>query len=187
MTLHWCARREGELLPHDHTALATMLDGVYPEYPGRFTGTRSWLGARPEARVIGGDDSGIAAHAGVVRRFIQAGSEGERVDQLVAVVGLVGVRADLAGGGHGRELMARTAALLGELAVPFGLLLCAPRLSGFYTACGWHPRPGVSSTLAFDPWNPAVERIEVPAMVLPVRAALADWPGGDLFWNTQQV
>ncbi|GIG65303.1 GNAT family N-acetyltransferase [Phytomonospora endophytica] len=182
MPLTWTVAREGDLGTADHTELAAMLATAYPQYPGKFTGTRSWLGARPEARVVGRDGE-VAAHAGVVRRFVRAGD----TDQLVAIVGLVGVRPDLAGAGHGREVMARTAALLDDLAVPFGLLLCDAHLTGFYTACGWHARPCASTTLAFDPWNPAAERVDVPAMVLPVRAALADWPRGDLRWNTQQV
>lgn len=184
----WRVAREGELAATDHAALAALLRAAFPLYAHAYPGRRSWSGARPEARAIGYDRAGPAAHAGILRRFIQIGA-GPQVEQLVGVVGMVAVRPDLHGTGLGRELGARTAALLAELAVPYGLLGCAPGLVGYYLAIGWHQLPPVRSIycpLDVDGPYEVVSEVE-DTMLLPVRGALGDWPAGDLHWNGAPV
>ena len=62
----WATHRECELDTVDHRRIAFMLRATFPPYTSSFLGRRSWLGARPELRVVGYDGAGIAAHAGVL-------------------------------------------------------------------------------------------------------------------------
>ena len=188
MAATWSRHREGDLTLDDHVQLVATLRAAYPRYADKFTGRRSWFGARPEVRVLARDGDQVAAHAGVIRRFIEVeDGNGARTERLVGIVGLVAVHPDRAGAGLGRTLMEHTADLLHEMRVPFGILLCGDDVRGFYRACGWQARPGTSWTLAFDPWDPEVHHHPVPVMVLPVAGDLDKWPSGDLHWHCQQV
>jgi nodulation protein A len=166
-----------------------MLRAAFPTYVDAFAGRRSWSGARPELRVLAHDRAGVAAHAGVLRRFLQV-VDGERtVDQLVALVGLVAVRSDLQGTGVGKQLGSHIADALHELAVPFGLLGCREEVAGYYRSIGWHPLPPTRSVYCpfdIDDASRVVEDSE-GWMVLPVAEPLARWPAGDLLWNGAQV
>jgi nodulation protein A len=185
----WTVWREGELDPDEHGRIASMLRAAFPAYVRSFPGRRSWSGARPELRVVAHDRAGVAAHAGVLRRFIQV-TDGDRAsEQLVAVVGLVAVRPDLQGSGVGKQLGFRVTDSLRDLAVPFGLLGCRDEVAGYYRSVGWHALPPTRSVYCpLDIHDPSrvVEDSE-GWMVLPVAEALTRWPAGDLLWNGAPV
>jgi nodulation protein A len=185
----WEIRREGELGPEDHGRLAAMLRASFPTYVAAFPDRRSWSGARPEARVVAYDDSGVAAHAGILRRFIQVVGPQAATEQVVGVVGLVAVRPDLQGTGVGRQLGVHITGALRELAVPFGLLGCRAEVIGFYKSVGWHELPPTRSVycpLDVDDSSRTIEDGE-NWMVLPVLEDLGHWPAGDLLWNGSLV
>ncbi|MFI6244361.1 hypothetical protein ACIBEF_31385 [Micromonospora sp. NPDC050795] len=185
----WTFAREGTLDPAGHAEIAATLRAAFPTYPGAFEGRRSWAGARPELRVTIRDDAGVAAHAGVLRRFIQVVGPDRTVEQLVAVVGLVAVRPDRQGSGIGRQIGAGIAAALDELAVPFGLLGCNEPVRGYYRSIGWQPLPPTRSFYCpLDVEDPArVTDSSDGWFVLPVTEPFDRWPGGDLHWNGAQV
>jgi nodulation protein A len=184
--MEWQTVREGNVPIETHTALAGLLRAAYPQFPEYFGGRRSWSYVRPELRVIGWAGGSAVATAGVLRRFIEVGGS----DQLVAIVGLVAVHPDHQGTGTGLALMEHTAAALTSLDVPFGILMCADRLVGFYQRAGWHllsPRPVTYSPDDTTEPRPFVDEIATAAMVLPVSAALADWPDGPMNWHGASV
>jgi nodulation protein A len=171
--IEWTLRWEADLSADDHTALATLFSRYYPQDHATFTGARSWMGARPEARVIGYDGDRPVAHIGFVRRMLRLESGGS---QLVGDVGLVGVDPDYQGRGLGRRLLAEAALALNSQALPFGFLTCAPELVPFYSAGGWQQAVGLTTRMIDTRLQP--ESFTGPAMVLPVRASFADWPTG---------
>ncbi|MCW0212524.1 MAG: GNAT family N-acetyltransferase [Pseudonocardia sp.] len=185
--MDWTTIREGDVTTAQHAELATLLRGAFAHLPGLYQGLRTWSGLRPESRVVGRDADGTAAAAGVLRRFIQVG----HTDQLVAVVGIVAVRPSLQGRGTGGDLMKRVNAHLADLQVPFGILTCADRHVAFYGRAGWHrltpPRRAVFSRDDTGEAAPFADEIEPNTLVLPVAAALADWPEGDLFWHCAPI
>ncbi len=116
--VRWKLCWENELQRADHIELAEFFQKTYGptgEFNAKhFEGSRSWAGARPELRAIAYDSSGVAAHMGVLRRFIKVGA----LDLLVAELGLYGVRPDLErlGIGYSIQVLLPT---LKELDVPF--------------------------------------------------------------------
>jgi nodulation protein A len=182
--VRWEALREGDVDLAAHDRLAELLRAAYADQPELFPGRRTWSYLRPEARVIGTDAAGAVAHTGVLRRFLQVGGH----DQLVAVVGLVAVRPGLQRHGVGAELLGRVGAYLTELAVPFGILMCAPGLVGFYRRAGWRLLEPVRSVYSPDDTGearPFVDEVSPTTMVLPVTGG--EWPGGELQWHAAQV
>src|SRR5919109_2258623 len=97
--VRWKLCWESALELSDHAELAEFFretygpTGAFNAKP--FEGAHSWAGARPELRLIGYDDRGVAAHLGLLRRFIRVGE----IDLLVGELGLWGVRPDLEGFG----------------------------------------------------------------------------------------
>jgi nodulation protein A len=178
-------RRESELDPDAHGRIASVLRAAFPDYVESYRGRRSWAGARPELRVLAHDDAGVAAHAGVLRRFIQVVDGDQALEQLVAAVGMVAVRPGLHGLGIGKQLGSHLAEALHSLAVPFGLLGCRDEVAGYYRSVGWHSLPPTRSLYCpvdiHDPSRVVASR--EGWMVLPVTAPLDHWPAGDLFWN----
>ena len=146
------------------------------------TGSRSWISGRPELRVVAADAADRpVAHLAVLRRFLQVDSGGS---VLVGDVGLVGVDPALRGTGLGRVLLARTAAVLHELAVEFGFLTCGEQVAGFYAAAGWRRVGNPVRMIRAD------GRIQVyggVSMVLPVRAGMDGWPTGRLDRNGYEL
>ena len=182
----WRTVREDELGPQDHTELAALLRASFPTYAHAYPGSRSWAGARPELRVVAHDDRGPAAHLGAARRFLRLDAGGEL---LVATVGMVAVRPDLQGGGTGRQLMHHLRRALGDLAVPFGMLQCGEQVYGYYRSVGWHllpPTPVSYGPLDVDDPHRSVTDTE-GWMVLPVAAALEDWPAGGMHWDGEMI
>lgn len=169
--IEWALRWEADLSGDDHIALSALFARCYPEDRATFTGSRSWMGARPEVRVIGSDQGRPVAHVGFVRRMLRLESGGS---QLVGDVGLVGVDPDYQGGGVGRRLLAETAAHLSDQDLPFGFLTCALELVPFYTAGGWQRSLGQVTRMIDTELRP--QTFTGPAMVLPVTASFADWP-----------
>lgn len=184
--LEWETAREGDVPIETHAELAALLRAAYPHFPDHFAGRRSWSYLRPEVRVIGRAGRGAIATAGALRRFIEVGGQ----DQLVAIVGLVAVHPEDQANGVGITLMKRVAAALADLAVPFGLLMCAERHLGFYRRCGWHQlaaRPVRYSPDDTSEPQEFVDEIATTAMVLPIHSTLSKWPRGPMHWHCASV
>ncbi|PZV33464.1 NodA family N-acyltransferase, partial [Mesorhizobium kowhaii] len=147
-----------------------------------FEGGRSWAGARPEFRAIGYDAHGIAAHIGVLRRFIKVGE----VDLLVAELGLYSVRPDLEGFGISFSLGV-VYPVLQQLGVPFvfGTVRHAMRnhverfcRTGLATIVSdarvRSTRPEVYPDL------PPTRLEDVLVFVVPIGRSMSEWPSGTL-------
>jgi len=171
--IKWTVRWEADLSVNDHTELAALFGRYYPRDRATFTGSRSWMGARPEARVIGYDDGRPVAHLGFIRRMLRLEPGGS---QLVGDVGLVGVDPEYQGTGLGRRLLAESADALRANDLPFGFLTCAPAVVGFYATGGWRQAPGQVTRMIDTALRP--ETYTGPALVLPVTAPFSAWPTG---------
>nr|CCC58429.1 N-acyltransferase [Bradyrhizobium sp. ARR549] len=185
--VQWSCRWESELQLTDHAELAEFFrksygpTGAFNAQP--FEGNRSWAGARPELRVIGHDARGVAAHLGLLRRFIKIGS----VDLLVAELGLYAVRPDLEGLGisHANRVMYPK---LQELWVPFGFGTVRPALEKHMTRLV--QRQGLATLMSGirvrstrpDVYpNLSPIRIEdVIVLVFPVGRSISEWPTGTM-------
>ncbi|SFJ85729.1 NodA family N-acyltransferase [Bradyrhizobium sp. Gha] len=183
--VQWKRRWESELGSTEHADLAEFFrksygpTGAFNAQP--FQGSRSWAGARPEVRVVGYDARGIAAHLGLLRRFIKVGG----ADLLVAELGLYAVRPDLEGLGisHAMRVMYP---ILHELGVPFGFGTVRSALEKHMTRLV--QRQGLAtlmngirvlSTLPDVYPNLSPTRIEdVIVVVFPVGRSISEWPAG---------
>ncbi|MBQ0819357.1 MULTISPECIES: NodA family N-acyltransferase [Microvirga] len=184
--VRWKLCWESELQVEDHSALSAFFrdtygpTGAFNAQP--FEGGRSWAGARPEMRVIGYDSRGIAAHMGLLRRFIKVGA----VDLLVGELGLWGVRADLEGLGLSHSMFTMYPELK-RLGVPFGFgtvryalhrhveRLCR---GGIATVL---PGVLVRSTQAEVYPDLETTRLEDPLVVVfPIACSMDEWPSGTL-------
>ncbi|MFB9982597.1 NodA family N-acyltransferase [Mesorhizobium newzealandense] len=182
--LRWRLCWENELQLADHIELADFFrktygpTGAFNAKP--FAGNRSWAGARPELRAIGYDSGGVAAHMGLLRRFIKVGE----VDQLVGELGLYGVRPDLEG--LGISLSFRVVyPVLQELGVPFafGTVRHALRnhIVRFFRDDLATIVSGVrvrSTQAEVYPDLPPTRLEDVLVVVLPVTRPMSDWPTG---------
>ncbi|AJD43751.1 NodA family N-acyltransferase [Rhizobium sp. SEMIA 4085] len=184
--VRWRLCWENELELADHVELAEFFrktygpTGVFNAKP--FEGSRSWAGARPELRAIAYDSSGVAAHMGLLRRFIKV----DGVDLLVAELGLYGVRPNLEGLGiaHSIHVMFPT---LQELQVPFAFGTVRPELRKHIARFGRHgmvtilSEIRVRSTLPHARIDLPPTRVEDPlVIVLPVGRSMSDWPTGTM-------
>ncbi|MDX8437463.1 NodA family N-acyltransferase [Mesorhizobium abyssinicae] len=184
--VRWKLCWENELQLSDHIELAEFFrrtygpTGAFNAKP--FEGSRSWAGARPEFRAIAYDSSGIAAHMGILRRFIKI----DGADLLVAELGLYGVRRDLEGLGISSSFRV-VLPVLQELAVPFGFGTVRPALHKHVARLG---RGGllvvksgvrVRSTLRDALLDKPPTRIDdALVVVLPVGRPITDWPAGEM-------
>ncbi|MDK1376367.1 MULTISPECIES: NodA family N-acyltransferase [unclassified Sinorhizobium] len=184
--VRWSLRWENELQLSDHIELTDFFretygpTGAFNAKP--FKGSRSWAGARPELRAIAYDSRGIAAHMGFLRRFIKVGE----VDQLVAELGLYGVRPDLEGLGIAHSIHVMLP-VLQELGVPFafGTVRHALRKHverfGRYGLVTILSGIQVRSTLPVALLDKPPTRIEdALVIVLPVGRPMSDWPAGTI-------
>ncbi|WP_244627583.1 NodA family N-acyltransferase [Microvirga tunisiensis] len=185
---------ENELQLADHVELAEFFrktfgpTGAFNAKP--FEGSRSWAGARPELRAIGYDPRGVAAHLGLLRRFIKVGA----VDVLVAELGLYGVRPDLEGLGIGHSIRALHP-VLQELGVPFGFGTVRHALQNHVARFSRHGLATivsgvcVRSTLPDARLDKPSTRIEdVLIVVLPIGRSMCDWPSGTVIdWNGPEL
>nr|CDY73190.1 N-acyltransferase [Bradyrhizobium sp. ARR851] len=185
--VQWKRHWENELQLTDHAELAEFFrmsygpTGAFNAQP--FEGKRSWAGARPEVRIIGYDARGIAAHVGLLRRFIKIGG----VDLLVAELGLYAVRPDLEGLGVSHAMRV-TYPILHELGVPFGFGTVRPGLAkhmarlvqrqGLATLMSGirvrSTRPDVYPNLS------PVRIEEVIVVVFPIGRSISEWPTGTM-------
>ncbi|MGH3569228.1 MAG: GNAT family N-acetyltransferase [Pseudonocardia sp.] len=169
----WSLTWEDDVGDGEHVALAGLFAGCFPQARIPFTGARSWSSGRPELRVIGWHGGRPVAHLGILRRFLRVAERD--ASQLVGDIGLVAVDPDLQGRGIGAELLARSAATLRALDLPFGFLTCGEQVAGFYAASGWVRATGRTRMVRAD------GRVQVyggASMVLPVHASLDVWPMG---------
>ncbi len=178
--LRWSSIWEDDLSDVEHAELAGLLRRCFPESRAGFPGTESWASARPELRVVADDDGRPVAHTAVLRRFLQL----EAGSQLVGDVGLVAVDPDRRGTGLGAGLLARTAAALRALDLPFGFLTCGEHVAGFYAAAGWARVPNPVRMIRRD------RRVQVyggVAMALPLTAGMDSWPAGPVDRNGYEL
>lgn len=184
--VRWRLCWENELQLADHAELSDFFrksygrNGAFNAKP--FEGGRSWAGARPEFRAIGYDAHGVAAHIGILRRFIKVGE----VDQLVAELGLYAVRPDLEGFGISFSLSV-VFPVLQQLGVPFvfGTVRHAMRnhierfcRGGLATIVSG---VRVRSTLAdVHPDLPPTRAEDVLVFVMPIGRSMDEWPSGTL-------
>ncbi|MBA1139487.1 MULTISPECIES: NodA family N-acyltransferase [Mesorhizobium] len=184
--VRWRLCWENDLQLTDHAELSDFFresygrTGAFNAKP--FEGGRSWAGARPEFRAIGYDAQGVAAHVGILRRFIKVGE----ADLLVAELGLYGVRPDLERHGIGFSLSG-VFPVLQQLRVPFafGTVRHAMR-NHMERFC----RGGVAtivsgvrirSTLADIYLDLPPTRVEdVLLFVVPIGSSMDEWPSGTL-------
>ncbi len=184
--LQWRLCWENELQLADHVELSDFFrksygrTGAFNAKP--FDGGRSWAGARPELRAIGYDAHGVAAHVGILCRFIKVGE----VDLLVAEMGLYGIRPDLEGLGISFPLSA-VFPVLQQLGVPFAFGTVRHAMRNHVARfC----RGGVAtivsgvrvrSTIADVHPNLPVTRLEdVLVLVSPIGRSMDEWSSGAL-------
>ncbi|MEI9412272.1 MULTISPECIES: NodA family N-acyltransferase [unclassified Mesorhizobium] len=184
--VRWRLCWENELQLADHAELSDFFrtnygrTGAFHAKP--FQGGRSWGGARPEFRAIGYDAHGLAAHIGILRRFIKVGE----VDLLVAELGLYGIRPDLEGLGISFSLGV-VFPVLQQLRVPFafGTVRHAMRnhverfcRGGLATVISG---VRVRSTLPdVHPDLPPTRLEDVLLLVSPIGRSMDEWPSGSL-------
>nr|CAJ41281.1 NodA protein [Bradyrhizobium sp. C10-2] len=183
--LQWRTYWENDLQLADHVQISEFFRSAYGPTGAfnakPFEGNRSWAGARPELRVVGYDDCGVAAHIGALRRFIKVGG----IDLLVAELGLYAVRPDLEGLGisHSMRVMYP---VLQELGVPFGFGTVRHELKEhIFRLLG---RPGlativpgirVRSTLPDIYANLPPTRVDDALLVVfPIARSMSEWPTG---------
>lgn len=179
--VRWECRWEGGFSAAEHTEiaehLALTLGQVRAEDAEFFRDGCSWAGGRPEFRLLGWDEDGLAAHIGVLRRYLRVGA----VDQPVADLGLFAVRPDSQRRKLGSELLTELRAILVDLDVPFGFLNCRPQLIDFYERNGWQLLAERTTVRQVDPRDPRlVVAFQKPTFVLPVKSSLDTWPAGDV-------
>nr|CDY73146.1 N-acyltransferase [Bradyrhizobium sp. ARR611] len=186
--VRWRVCWESELELAEHIELSEFFretygpTGAFNAMP--FEGGRSWAGARPEIRVIGYDTRGIAAHIGILRRFIRVGN----VDLLVAELGLYGVRPDLEG--HGiTQSMRVMYPVLQQLEVPFGfgavrqaLQKHVTKLVGRQGLATILPGASVRSTRSdiHPDLPPTLTDDNLVVLVFPIRRPISEWPVGSM-------
>ncbi|OKO81888.1 NodA family N-acyltransferase [Bradyrhizobium sp. NAS96.2] len=186
--VRWRLCWENELTLADHTELAEFFrkaygpNGEFNAAP--FEGSRSWAGARPELRIIAYDSSGVAGHAGILRRFIKVGE----TDLLVAELGLYAVRRDVEGHGVSYQgAMCFGYPMLQKLNAPFGFGTVRPAMRKHIERIG---RSGmanivtgvrVRSTRRDVYLNvPPTLVEEALVVVLPVARPMSEWPSGTM-------
>nr|AJD81412.1 NodA [Bradyrhizobium sp. NAS124]AJD81416.1 NodA [Bradyrhizobium sp. NAS150] len=185
--LQWRTCWENDLQLADHVEISEFFrkaygaTGAFNAQP--FEGNRSWAGARPELRVIGYDDRGVAAHIGALRRFIKVGE----IDLLVAELGLYAVRPDLEGLGisHSMRVMYP---VLQQLCVPFGFGTVRHelekhifRLLGLPGLATIVPGIRVRSTLPDIYANLPPTRVDDALLVVfPIARSMSEWPTGTI-------
>nr|CAD23474.1 putative acyltransferase [Bradyrhizobium sp. ORS 1896] len=185
--VQWSRRWESELQLSDHAELAEFFrksygpTGAFNAQP--FEGNRSWAGARPEVRIIGYDTRGVAAHVGLLRRFIKIGG----VDLLVAELGLYAVRPDLEGLGISHAMRV-TYPILHELGVPFGFGTVRPALAKHMTRLV--ERQGLATLMSgirvrstlpdVYPNLSPIRTEDVIVVIFPVGRSISEWPAGTI-------
>ncbi|MER8383006.1 MULTISPECIES: NodA family N-acyltransferase [unclassified Mesorhizobium] len=185
--VQWKLCWENELQLSDHVELAQFFRNTYGPTGASnaepFEGSRSWAGARPELRAIAYDSSGVAAHMGILRRFIKV----DAVDLLVAELGLYGVRPDLEGLGIAHSIHVMLP-ILQELGVPFAFGTVRDALRNHVERFARRYSPlAVLSGIRVRSTRPEA-RLDLPptriddalTIVLPVGRPISEWPTGTM-------
>ncbi|MET3524845.1 NodA family N-acyltransferase [Mesorhizobium abyssinicae] len=180
--VRWRLCWESELELSDHAELAEFFRSTYGK---PFEDNRSWVGARPEFRAIAYDSGGIAAHIGLLRRFIRVGS----VDLLVAELGLYGVRPDLERLGIAYSIRVLHP-VLDDFGVPFGFGTVRHTMQKYVARLG---RNGLAAVLSGISVRSTLRdaRLDLPptrtedalVVVVPVKRSISDWPAGSIDRN----
>jgi predicted N-acetyltransferase YhbS len=180
--VRWEQVWEAELTTNDHEELRRLLASVFPAYAanGGYR-DRSWAAGRPDVRLIARDGGEAVAHIAVAPRLVLAGER----PMLVGDTGMVGVRPSHRGTGLGRELLARHAALLAALDLPFGFLTCIEPTVPYYVAGGWIRLSARFTQLSAGAITS--ERPDGVAMLLPVGGSASGWPSGDVVRNGYEI
>ncbi|WFU07002.1 NodA family N-acyltransferase (plasmid) [Rhizobium sp. CB3171] len=184
--MRWRLCWESELELADHVELANFFRATYGPTGAfnakPFEGSRSWAGARPELRLIGYDADGIAAHLGLLRRFIKV----DGIDLPVAELGLFGIRTNLERLGMSHSIRAMLPTLQ-DLAVPFAFGTVRPELQrhierfGRYGPVTVFSDVRVRSTLQEPRLDKPPTRIDdALVVVLPIGRSMSDWPAGSM-------
>ncbi|QKC98823.1 NodA family N-acyltransferase [Mesorhizobium sp. NZP2298] len=185
--MQWRLCWENELQLPEHLELSEFFRKTYEPtgaFNGKqFAGGRSWAGARPELRVIGYDVDGVAAHLGLLRRYIKVGDD----DLLVAELGLYGVRPDLEGLGIAHSISVMYP-VLQQLGVPFAFGSVRPALRNHVSRFCRKGLANILSGVRVRSTHPDVyldlppTRIDdnVLVLVLPIGRSMSEWPAGTL-------
>lgn len=127
-----------------------------------------------DVHVIARFADAVAGHVGWARRVIGVGGT------QVTIAGTGGVLiSELARGqGLGGALMARAAQAMADAGdIDFGYLGCREEVVPFYSSCGWHRISAGERSIGRD-GSSVEDDPGQPLMILPVDAALAEWPSG---------
>jgi predicted N-acetyltransferase YhbS len=182
--IRWQQVWEAELTAADHEEVRRLLVLIFPGHAanGGYR-DRSWAAGRPDVRLVGYDGDQIVAHIAVAPRLVLVGGR----PVLVGDTGMVGVRPSHRGTGLGLELLARHAALVVALELPFGFLTCHPPTVPYYVRGGWHQLPRAVRVTQLAPDAITAETPGDAAMVLPAVTSLGDWPAGDVVRNGYEI
>jgi predicted GNAT family N-acyltransferase len=97
-------------------------------------GNDSMVYAYPEIYILGYVNGELISHVGLLQRRITV----KQKPLLIAGMGFLITEPDSRNQGFGTTVMkAATAYVKNELALPFGLLTCKPRLESLYAGIGW--------------------------------------------------
>lgn len=159
--------RIDDLPEKDRAAVRALSQAVYPpdevkDWPGRAI---AW--ARPEYCVrVHGEDRALVTYVGVVIR------EGTQDGKAVRIGGIGGVMTHPAARkqGHAERGMKRAIEFFNDEGIDFALLVCEPRLLGYYGRQGWQEltgellvrQRGEASTFRFNKPMTLAVRSEAP-------------------------
>jgi predicted N-acetyltransferase YhbS len=182
--IRWQQVWEAELTAADHEELRRLLVSIFPGHAanGGYS-DRSWAAGRPDLRLVARDGDEPVAHIAVAPRLVLAGG----LPVLVGDTGMVGVRPSHRGAGLGLELLARHAALVAALELPFAFLTCTDPTVPYYLRGGWHQLPRSLRVTQLAPDAITAEMPGDAAMLLPAASPLSAWPGGDVVRNGYEI
>ncbi len=181
--IRWQRLWEAELTAHDHEELRLLLTQIFDRHPANSGWAHSWASGRPDVRIVGRDGDEAVAHIAVAPRLVLVGGR----PVLVGDTGLVGVRPSHRGRGLGLELLARHAALVAALELPFAFLTCTDPTVSYYVRGGWHPLPRSVRVTQLPRGGTTADTPDTAALVLPVATAMDEWPAGDVSRNGHEI
>ena len=165
---------EPSITSAEDAAIRAGLCLCFPPDREIFLQTRAWHGTRPTWSVLMDDEGRIVAHAAVVERQIQVGTE--RV--CVAGVLNVFVLPECRGRGLFRQLMSATMDEARRRGLDFGLLFCTPEIGARYERLNWRLLSGRSVTRLDEDGLPQPLPAKNVTMAYPLRCP--EVPAGDM-------
>lgn len=162
------------LTPELEAGLRSLLIAAYPPFADFWAGTSYW-GSEPEWHLWLADPAGVpVAQLGFGRRAVQIGGR----DVTIVGVGGVATHPAVQRRGLGRRLLRDLHAFLQTLQdVEFAFLQCREEVAPFYERGGFTRVPNAARYL--DPDEGQWVTNAGPTLILPVQAALRDWPVGE--------